>query len=855
MTALRLAHVLFEWVLQNSAGAAGVALLVLLAQWLLRGRISARWRHNLWLLVVARLLLPPMPAVRVPALQWPLARQSPTNAVKRPMLFVRAGRPIPEPPVRAVAASAPRPNPLPTPMPLIDWQPRTDFGLALPPQHEQVGHSTASGNVGSLTRERLRADSAALTDAAPPHVSQFQSQPNPPAVHPVSARHAVPWATLVVSGWIAGALVLLIRLGWNTARLWLATQKLPVVTDRSARELLEDCCRLMHAPRVPVLLEGPPDSGPALIGVLRPKLLLPPCVLHQFAWRELRLILLHELAHLRRGDVAVSYLLSMLQAIHWFNPLVWLAFARIRCERELACDEAVLRATPWREARAYGSVIVKLLEVLCHRPELAGAVGVIQTRELMHRRIAMIARFDGTRHSWSAGGVLLSLALGGAALISSVRAQEAPAQAPSAQQQPPAGQEPQEDAPPQNQKEDQDLEHARAAVNQQAQEPADEAAPAAGQPVDGEVVNSPADPAAFLGGGPGEPAVNAGAAPPEGAATPGGGALPPGEPAPPPPAPGTSSFGGGAGSAIPAQPGRGFGGGGFGRGSAQALPGHRGFGGMGGAGQAGVMMRGMGQTNGDAALGDGFYRSIEDTASIRADGKTLEKLQKPAELKVDQVGLSDVLTMVADTTGIDLVLDRKALEDAGIDQNTPVQANLREPRSADHVLQLALRLAGGGKLDYSIIDGVVMVSTKASLSRHLVTRIYDLAPISSSPQELSETIAATVAPDAWGRGSELRFFDGKLVVTASEPTQRQVEKFLALLIAKPGGARAPDGGQELQPMRGRGGAGLRHIQPPNYGQNGPTSSQEPRGSGLNPAVEPLQPATVEPPEAAAERGR
>ena len=131
--------------------------------------------------------------------------------------------------------------------------------------------------------------------------------------------------------------------------------------------------------------------------------MLPPCVIREFAWREQRLILLHELIHLKRLDVAANYLLAVVQAIHWFNPLAWVLVRKMRAEREMACDEAVLTSTPWREGRAYGAAMLKLLEILARGPWPAGgqrahvplAVGVVQHKALVYRRIAMIARFDG----------------------------------------------------------------------------------------------------------------------------------------------------------------------------------------------------------------------------------------------------------------------------------------------------------------------------------------------------------------------------------------------------------------------------------------------------------------------------
>ena len=54
---------------------------------------------------------------------------------------------------------------------------------------------------------------------------------------------------------------------------------------------------------------------------------------------QLRHVFLHELAHLKRFDIAVGLLTAVVQTVHWFNPLVWLAFRRMRDDREVACDD------------------------------------------------------------------------------------------------------------------------------------------------------------------------------------------------------------------------------------------------------------------------------------------------------------------------------------------------------------------------------------------------------------------------------------------------------------------------------------------------------------------------------------
>jgi TonB family protein len=91
-------------------------------------------------------------------------------------------------------------------------------------------------------------------------------------------------------------------------------------------------------------------AGPAVLWAPRPLLLLPADFPERFDADERRLVLRHELAHLRRGDPLWSLLAELAAALLWFHPLAWLALPRFRLDQELACDERVLRGSPRDEA-------------------------------------------------------------------------------------------------------------------------------------------------------------------------------------------------------------------------------------------------------------------------------------------------------------------------------------------------------------------------------------------------------------------------------------------------------------------------------------------------------------------------
>jgi hypothetical protein len=93
----------------------------------------------------------------------------------------------------------------------------------------------------------------------------------------------------------------------------------------------------------PVDLRFGGDLSPMTWGWRRPKILLPSTA-HSWSPERRRVVLTHELAHVKRRDGVTQVLVQLACSLHWFNPLIWFAERRMRTERERACDDYVLNA-------------------------------------------------------------------------------------------------------------------------------------------------------------------------------------------------------------------------------------------------------------------------------------------------------------------------------------------------------------------------------------------------------------------------------------------------------------------------------------------------------------------------------
>lgn len=152
-------------------------------------------------------------------------------------------------------------------------------------------------------------------------------------------------------------------------------------------ELTNELC-LSHAPEI---LASRAIPSPAVTGLFRPLLLLPANFGQGLSSDERHFILKHELMHLKRGDLKTNFLLCLLMAIHWFNPLLWLAFFKCRTDREAACDAQVLRHASPSTRHAYGNALLKIESAFSSGNLSLGFVGIFQKGNALRSRVRSIA--------------------------------------------------------------------------------------------------------------------------------------------------------------------------------------------------------------------------------------------------------------------------------------------------------------------------------------------------------------------------------------------------------------------------------------------------------------------------------
>ena len=118
----------------------------------------------------------------------------------------------------------------------------------------------------------------------------------------------------------------------------------------------------LHINRTVCVMEYDEAESPMIIGFIKPVLVLPK---EQYCSEDLFFILKHELVHLKRGDVYLKLLFVTANAVHWFNPVIWIMQKEAVIDMELSCDERVTQGTSFALRKAYTETLLSMLHKQC----------------------------------------------------------------------------------------------------------------------------------------------------------------------------------------------------------------------------------------------------------------------------------------------------------------------------------------------------------------------------------------------------------------------------------------------------------------------------------------------------------
>src|ERR1700684_4239416 len=168
------------------------------------------------------------------------------------------------------------------------------------------------------------------------------------------------WAFYLFAAWAVGAGLLLLRLGLGLLRLRRLRRSFSDVDLASLDPAIFRILRDFGSRRQVTLCVSSDITIPGAIGFFRPAIVFPVWLLPQLSAEEIKVILLHELAHLRRWDDWTNLAQKVVKAVFFFHPAVWWIENHLTLEREMACGDLVLAqaASP----RAYAASLISFAE-------------------------------------------------------------------------------------------------------------------------------------------------------------------------------------------------------------------------------------------------------------------------------------------------------------------------------------------------------------------------------------------------------------------------------------------------------------------------------------------------------------
>ena len=385
---------LFQWLLKSTLQVSVVIIIVFAVKAIFSKKLTPRWHYILWMLVIAKMVIP----VSLQS-SFSLFNLMPTSSETK----------------NAVVddhASSSKDSDVIEQMPLADNAEPVDTVLSDDISKVEVESSTASianNDIASSNNTIAAADTQGIDSSQPVTIEKPEQQPTISAAN-YNLDNIMPY------GWLIGAGLLSLYVLASNYKLWRIIRVQRPVTDSGVLDLLEDCKAQMDMHAYLAVVETDKVTSPALYGFLRPRLLLPTGILSKLNKEQLRHVFLHELAHLKRGDIYFGWLTALLQTLHWFNPLVWYAFHKMRVDRELACDELAISAMKSGENNEYGKTIVSLLEDFSAPQYTPGLAGILEEKSQLRHRISMIANGRKGSTRLSVFAAVLMMVIGGVAL-------------------------------------------------------------------------------------------------------------------------------------------------------------------------------------------------------------------------------------------------------------------------------------------------------------------------------------------------------------------------------------------------------------------------------------------------------
>ena len=358
---------LFDWVIETSFMASILVGLIICVKLLLRNKLTPKWHYLLWMILIVRLLLP-----------W-----SPGSSFSIYSILINSYESI------------------------------TAQGQSISSSENERWHETTT----SFSEPKIVIEEKHSTVNTPQMIEKSQKENMIHNENQKEKSDQISVRTIALSIWLTGVMVLGFTTYLVNRRLQHYIKQQPVIVDEKIINIFENCKKSMSIQQnVPLLLAGK-ISSPTVLGFFRPRILLSGDQINLLNEQQLRHIFHHELAHIKRRDIGINWLMHGLLILNWFNPILWCAYVCMREDQELACDAYALTFMEEEEKIPYGLTIISLLEHYSNYYQVPSLANLSRNKRTLKRRIFMIKKFQKKSYGWSILGIVTVMAISSLSLL------------------------------------------------------------------------------------------------------------------------------------------------------------------------------------------------------------------------------------------------------------------------------------------------------------------------------------------------------------------------------------------------------------------------------------------------------
>ncbi len=344
MSMMNLLVKVFSEILYLGAMSSIIIVLILALKRLFGKIMSPKWHYYIWMLLVIRLLVPVFPESSFSALNlyYFTAEQ----------LHIRSEGTLPS-----------------------------------------LNPSRNTGSEDSSLQETVK--NTPSTDNLPDKPSDSTDNLNPSGNN--LAKHIGVMEVLAII-WLSGMSLLLLYTIYINVLFYLKMKRTYTPSNNERiLSILVECKQIVGINKEISLYTTNRPRTPSLYSLFHTRILVSEVYFEQLSDQEIKYIFLHELSHYKRKDITLNWILTVLQIVYFFQPLVWYAFAKLHEDCEISCDSEALRYLKSEEYQNYGITVIKLIKLFSESNFIPVTAGLWKHKSNYKRRIIMITKYKKQR--------------------------------------------------------------------------------------------------------------------------------------------------------------------------------------------------------------------------------------------------------------------------------------------------------------------------------------------------------------------------------------------------------------------------------------------------------------------------